>query len=80
MSDVVVEGERVVVDPHRPTVVRNPIESLPITRDVLELRVDMGANPIDVDAAVVILERRRIEERHGGNVEVGASRLERKER
>jgi hypothetical protein len=30
-----------VVDPHRPTVERDPIESLAITRDVSQLRLDV---------------------------------------
>jgi hypothetical protein len=41
VTEVVVDGEVLVVDPHRPAVERDPIESLAITRDIAQLRLDV---------------------------------------
>jgi hypothetical protein len=79
VPEVVVEGEVLVVDPYRAAVVGDPLETLAITGDVLELGGDVGPYPGDVYPAVFALERSCIEESHASYVHVAGPGFEREE-
>jgi hypothetical protein len=59
VPDVVGEVEVDVVHPHRVVVERDPRQALPVARDLVQLGGDVGANAVDVDAAVGAGERPR---------------------
>lgn len=80
MADVIVEGELGVVDPNRTSVVRDPLETLAIARDVLELGPDVGPNSFDVDPAVVTFERGCVEQGDGSHMHVAGPGFESEER
>jgi hypothetical protein len=80
VADVVVEAEAVVVDPHRRPVVGDVGEPLAVAGDVLELGLDVGLDPVDVDATVGPFQLARFEDRHRRHVHVGGARFQRQER
>ncbi len=80
MTNMEVEVEGVVVDPHRGAVVWHECQPLAIPGDVLELRLDVILDPLDVDPAVRFRQRTCLEEHHRRHVHVCRARLEREER
>ncbi len=68
---VVVDVEVLVVDPDEAIPERDGREALAIARDQVQARGDVGADGVDVDAAVRTARRARRRAEHGGDVLVG---------
>ena len=80
MSDVVLERELIVVDPHRVAVVGHPFQTLPIAGYVLELGEDVSPDSGEIDSTVLALEGGCIEQGHSSDVHMTGPGLERQER
>ena len=76
VADVIVEVEILVVDPHRLVQARREVEALPIARDQVQARGDVIPDAREVDSAVGVADRARIEDRGERHVHVRARRLE----
>ena len=76
VANVKVEVEGVVVDPDRSAVVRDERETLAIARDVLQLRLDVVTDQLDVDPTVVLREGACLEEHDGRHMHVRRPGLE----
>ena len=79
MSDVVADLELAIVDPDRPILDGRPFDLLSIARDPMQDGFDLRSVSIDVDAAVLTLERARFKEGQCTNVHRLIGRLGPKE-
>jgi len=77
MPHVVEDVEAGIVDPDRLPLDRGPCEPLPIARDEMQPRRHELPDHVDVDAAIGLPQRTRIEDRHATDVHVGIVVLER---
>ena len=69
-----------VVDPNRLALDRRRHDALPVARDQMEARVDVGAEVIGVERAVGANQASRLEDLQRRDVHVGAVRLEKQKR
>jgi hypothetical protein len=63
-----IEVEVSIVDPYRSPVVGHPLQTLSIPGYVLQLRVDVGPNLLDVDPAAVGEQGFGVEDGYTGHV------------
>ncbi len=77
---MVLKVEIGIVDPHRMPFDRDVPDHLPIARDQVETRGNMGTHEVDLDAAVGIAEIADLEDRDPGDVHVARRRFEGEER
>jgi hypothetical protein len=68
VAQVVADVEVAIVDPHRPALERRPRELLAIARDPVQHRLDRAAVAREVDAAVRVAQRARLEDRDRADV------------
>jgi hypothetical protein len=80
VADVVVDGEVLVIDPHRRPLDRHMGEPLAVAGHEMQLRCDELTDALDVDAAAVTRQIAGLEHGEAGDVHVGHPRLEREKR
>jgi hypothetical protein len=70
VPNVIEDVERRIVHPDRMPLEGDVGEPLPVARDVMEDRLDVGANAFGVESAVGRRERRAVEDEHRAHVHV----------
>jgi hypothetical protein len=80
MAHVVVDVEVVIVDPYRVVLDRHVRQPLSVAGDEMQARHHVGADAIDVDAAIGEAERPGLVHRRTGHVHGGVRSLEEEER
>ena len=80
VADVVIDVEVLVIDPSWMALQRNPRQTLPVSRNQVQLGFDQSADTFGVDAALRITHGGGFEDGNPGDVHVSRPGLQRQKR